>query len=1461
METSDHVSEQPSGLVRILVADTTAGTGFLVSDDGLIATCTHILGEACPDASVSVVFRFGPPGVAAEVCEARIEHALTRPAEAEDVAFLRLCDPVPDGVAALGPGSSHVSLGGKYRTFGFPDAKPVDGMAGEVQVTGRTLEGGFNVLQLRSNEVSRGFSGAAVWDEHGAVVGMVMSVVRPDSLGRQSEVSFVRPIEQLTRLCPGLRPQLMPPYRGLEVFEEEHADDYFGRERAGRELLEKLAAHNFVAVVGVSGSGKSSLARAGLKKSLAQFPVPGLVARPRCLVVPGSAPMLDLALALAALPGVAPPAVTGALGLSARALDDPERSLRQAGDELGRVGADELGLAIRGLATDGLLVIVDQFERLFTEARDVAVRRHFIDTLLATRSDDVKVLITLRADFYGLALTEPGIDVLLADGQLTLAPMTDDELAQAIEEPARRRGRRCEPGLAQRLIADVKGRPGDLPLLEFALAELWDRDAESGVLQVVTYDRQLGYQGPDGRAYPGVQGAIAKRAEQLWSRLEPDERTAARRVFLSVMGAAPASGEAVSLEVSSSRRAWLVELSDAEREVAEKLATARLLTTGRDPYSDQATIEVAHEAIIRAWPLLGQWSISFRPFVRWRDRELAPLWQHWVTHHRDPQLLLPFVMLDEARRSKEQYEDELAPSHVQYIQASIDAFEAHTAQREAELARTKRLNRRLRTLALGLGAFFLISAIATTLAIRQAHKTRDEAQVGASRLLSFEAEERGASDPSLSTLLSLAASNSADTPEARRSLQRQIVRQRRVRGILTGHSGPVGAVAYSPDGRMLAAAGAGGITVWDRRERTPPATLRQPTGTVRAVSFSRDGRLLAAGGDEGVAVWDMTGPARRRVVGAWRDEAQTLAISPDGRRIVFAGVGATLTVQDVVGGHRETIRIPGTGRADGIAITPDSRHAVAVGYRGASMWNLATRAQERRFGFRTPIAGNKTGLALTADGRTLATYSGQDTELWDMASGRKLNTLGIASASPLLAFRPDGGTLAATKGGDGDSSEIIAYGVNAKGFLKDGFLAEELVVGQRPDVSSLAYSPDGRTLAAGSKDGTVTLWEPTSPDDISDDKLRSIDTVAFDSEGGVLALGGDPRKGDKEVSDALSLVDVARRRTLYHTPCASFAAPRPRTSMWAVSGPSCGGVLALIDPSRRQGERLVTELPPLPGESPRRLLSEGFRFSPDGRLLAEQVRPVQPGRLGDGKVNQTDKELLIWDPKRPRAPIARLKVAPPELLFSPTAAGSFAFSPDGRTLAIGRSYDRSATDVGDDVKVLLWDTRQRRTKATINLDSFVGSVAFNPSGTMLAAGLEDRVELWRLSDRTRVGVIRDIHGTAGQLAFTPDGEKLAVADTDGVQLWTVEPVAPSGARLPGAQGPDAAGVPEIEFALSPDGRTLAVADGDQTAVVWNLDPATWRRQLCRLLDRDFTRSERAQFLPPDRRSEPTCPER
>jgi WD40 repeat protein len=219
--------------------------------------------------------------------------------------------------------------------------------------------------------------------------------------------------------------------------------------------------------------------------------------------------------------------------------------------------------------------------------------------------------------------------------------------------------------------------------------------------------------------------------------------------------------------------------------------------------------------------------------------------------------------------------------------------------------------------------------------------------------------------------------------------------------------------------------------------------------------------------------------------------------------------------------------------------------------------------------------------------------------------------------------------------------------------------------------------------------------------------------------------------------------------------------------------------------------------------------------------------------------------------------VAHIKVAPAEGLLVGAPANSYAFSPNGQILAIGRSYDRSASDLGDDVKVLLWDTRKRRTTASIRLDSYVHSVAFVPGGALLAVGLDDRVELWRMSDRRRVAVIRAIHGTAHQLAFTPDGKKLVVSDTDGVQMWSVEHAAPSGPRLLSNQGKN--GIFGFRFALSPDGSKLAIADGSDAVVVWNLDKTAWRRQLCQILDRDLTRSERTQFLPASQRSDRTCP--
>jgi len=1212
------------------------------------------------------------------------------------------------------------------------------------------------------------------------------------------------------------------PYRGLQVFGEEDAPFFFGRDREVQRLLEKLKASTFLAVLGPSGSGKSSLVRAGLLPELRAGALTDGARWHVCVLRPGAAPLTALAAQLAKLAPEQP------MGSTLDALADDPRTLHLA---------VELALADRP-AGERALVLVDQLEEVFTLCRDDAQRRQLFSGLLyaaCAPGGRSTVIVTMRADFYARCSAYPEFAQLLTAQQILVGAMDENALRQAIEEPARRVGLALEAGLAETIIDDVAAEPGALPLLEHALLELWERRRG----ELLTLEGYL--------AAGGVEGALAQRADTIFGELSPAHQRVARRMLLRLTE----PGEGME---DTRRRATRDELAPGDDDagfdvVLGRLVDARLLTAGRDETGEEV-VDVAHEALIRGWPRLRGWIETDRAGLL-THRRLTDAAREWDDVQREPGALYRGALLAAAREWASDHDEDLSRLERDFLAAS-------QAAEHGELEAARRRSRRLRMLAIGLGALFAVLAVATILAVRQTSKTREQARIATSRLLSIDAETRATSDPALSILLSVAASNSADTAAARRSLQSQVIRQRHVKRILTGRVGPIGAVAYSPDGRLLVAAGAEGISVWDLRRRSPTITLRQPAGTVRAVAFGAGGRLLAAAGDKGVIVWDMTRPAHPRVRGTWRDKAATLAVDPRGRRVVFAGVGPTVIVQDVGGGHRETFRVPDK-RVDGIAMTPDGHRAVTVGDSGASVWNLATHKQERRLRFRYSAGGaEKAALALSADGRRLLTDSGLQTDLWDLARGTNLGRAGLGSSvNAPFAFRPDGTSLAASSPGK-EGTEIDTHRLTATGFVKQRFSGnpEARVVGLRRDVSSLAYSADGRILASGSKDGTVTLWDPPSPETVTDGRLREIDSVAFDPDNGVLAMGGKSRKDD---ADALSFVDLARRRTVHHLPCGKVADPRSRSPLWAVSG-ACERTqfLAVANPARPKGRRFVTVLRPRK-EYSRLFFGEGARFSPDGRLIAEQVAPFTNERPGDGKLVLHDKELLIWDPKAPKAPVAHIKVAPPEQLLIGRPAHSYAFTPNGQVLAIGRSYDRTASDLGDDIKILLWDTRRRRTTASIKFDSYVHSVAFNPSGTLLAVGLDDRVELWRLSDRRRVAVIRAIHGTANQLAFTPDGEQLVVSDSDGVQMWSVEPVAAYGARLPSNQGEDV--VFGVEFALSADGRKLAIADGSDAVVVWTLDKAAWRRQLCQILDRDLTRGERTQFLPAGQRSERTCPER
>ena len=414
----------PAAGVLWVIGPEDAGTGFLVSGSGLIVTCAHVLAGCAPGATVQV-----EPHAGRRPLDATVDLLQDPP----DVAVLRLAGPVPAGAQVLPLGRSPGAPRPGLRTFGYPQVRAGAGLPGELAFLGVTADGGYEQLVLRSEEATLGFSGAPVWDpDLGAVVGMVKSIVRRDPGGRLGDTAFGVPAEVIRGLCPELRLPAACPYRGLEPFTEEHADYYYGREHAAGQLLASLAARDFVPVVAVSGGGKSSLLQAGLAKGLRDTPTTALAQRARCYQRACREPHAGLLSSLAQSGTRLPPELAGA----------PPR---------------ELAAAICAAAPPaGLIVVADQYERLYTDCGD-ADRKRFTELLLLLATGTVKVVIGLRADFYDLALADLG--ERLAAGQVVLAPMTEQDLRRAVTEPARKLLRSFQPGLARQITADVLGRP------------------------------------------------------------------------------------------------------------------------------------------------------------------------------------------------------------------------------------------------------------------------------------------------------------------------------------------------------------------------------------------------------------------------------------------------------------------------------------------------------------------------------------------------------------------------------------------------------------------------------------------------------------------------------------------------------------------------------------------------------------------------------------------------------------------------------------------------------------------------------------------------------------------------------------------------------------------------------------------------------------------------------------------
>jgi len=446
------------------------------------------------------------------------------------------------------------------------------------------------------------------------------------------------------------------PYRGLEVFDVEHAPFFFGREALSEWLVNKVRPkvtgqeNRFLAIVGASGSGKSSLARAGMLAALKSGALDRSAAWPLVVFKPGRDPVESLSVALAALPGGASLIKDTRDLLNIEAFGDDPKSLHT----LARLALRDAPRSCR------LFVLVDQAEEVFTLCEDAAARRAFFDALLyaATVADgQTIVVLTMRADLYGKCASHPALAAAMSDHHLLVGPMTEDEITRAIERPALLAGGEFESGLVGMLLQDVEGQAGALPLLQFALMELWRR-REGRRLTVSDY-----------KAIGGLQGALKNRADDALGQFDDARRDLCRRIFLRLTQPGEGSED-------TKRRSSFDELVPAGADprvveaVVRRLADTRLITIeGSSNASGEASVEVAHEALIRGWGQLREWIEADRAGLR-LQRQITEAAREWTAHGRESSFLYHGTRLDVARGWARTHRDELSALESQFLTAS-----------------------------------------------------------------------------------------------------------------------------------------------------------------------------------------------------------------------------------------------------------------------------------------------------------------------------------------------------------------------------------------------------------------------------------------------------------------------------------------------------------------------------------------------------------------------------------------------------------------------------------------------------------------------------------------------------------------------------------------------------------------------------------------------------------------------
>jgi WD40 repeat protein/energy-coupling factor transporter ATP-binding protein EcfA2 len=1120
------------------------------------------------------------------------------------------------------------------------------------------------------------------------------------------------------------------PFRGLYPFRYEDREFFCGRKELIEELQQKLREHNFLPVLGASGCGKSSVVMAGL--------FPALQQKETQLVMAYMTPKVD-------------------------PLAQLQASLAQ-------------------VQNHPYILVVDQFEEVFTLCKEKDKQQNFIDEL-PRFAQNQRVILTMRADFWGECATYPELRNLMEKQQKLIAPMNATELRNAIDEQARKVGLRFEVDLLNKILDDLEGEPGAMPLLQHALLELWKR--RHGRWLLSQEYRHIG----------GVQQSIAKTADDFYDKLSPEEKDLVQDIFvrLTRLDESAVQGERrrdtrqrVELEtmISANNNPGVI------KNLVERLADERLVITSCDEVTREEEVEVAHEALIRYWKRLSCWLDEDRSslLLRQRVEQEARDWEKAVKKE-DLLLLQGSRLIEAVAQLSGKGRVSLSELGRNYIVACQQLQERNDVRTKTQL----------------INAW---SALSEVCLFKNEQLEALIYALKAGRILQKIQESMWLEKKLTSNIVALLYQNFDKVRERNR---------------LKGNQGWLNSVSFSPDGKLVAtASGDNTVRLWDITGQQ--ITVLSHPDPVFSISFSPNSKFIATASSDSTAIlWDITG--QQIAVLPHQDWVNSVSFSPDGKLVATASLDKTARLWHITG--QQVAVLQHKGSVYSVSFSQNGKLvATASGDKTATLWKITGQeiAQLPHQNYVTSVSFSPDGtlvatasddmtvirditdklrditehqiaqllhfqgwfnsVSFSPDGKLVATAShGVTVKLWDI-TGQQIAQLPHQGSINRANFSPDGKLMATTSGGTATLWDITGQQIT--------------LLPHQGKVNSISFSPDGKLVATASNDGTVKLWDITGQEIALLPHQDWVNSVNFSPDSKLVATASND--GTVKLWDITGpqIALLPHRDWVYSvnfSPDSKLVATASRDTtakLWDITG---------------------QEISQLPHQGPVNSVS----FSPDGKLM---------GTASD------DHTAKLWDTRGQQIALFPHQDKVRNIIFSPNCKLVATASDDhtaklwdtrGQQIALLPHQDwvysvsfspdnRLAATASRDTTAKLWDITGQQI-ALLTHQGWVYSVGFSPDGKLVVTASGDgTAKLW---DITGQQIARLRHsGKVRSVSFSPNSKFVATASSDSTAiLWDI-----TGQQIALLSHKDS--VNSVSF--SPDGKLVATASGDGTVKLWDI---------------------------------------